>query len=243
MTSAERKRPSKSMIVNKALDFVHNSAAKEFALMKENKELRSQVQELRAQLGLSPLPPPVPLPAFVAHHSKSTTKRAKTTTQQVSNYNLVRGSGFGEEYLGVSDAGSPPLNGRKESIQNSLPSPAASILQSPPIPITANYLNDCGRFPDVVNSPAVLERNLINFNFEGYQLSRDSHDPYSLQQSSQAQYQFTPLPIQQQSHFYMQPTPNHQNYYQPRSQSLPEALEGYSVNGGDDLWSAMVAGC
>ncbi|SCV71109.1 BQ2448_2697 [Microbotryum intermedium] len=79
---AKVKRPSKSVIVNKALDFVFEAQVridgsthhferlqqlifsstrieqvKESALTKENVELRREVNELRQQLGLPPLPP------------------------------------------------------------------------------------------------------------------------------------------------------------------------------------------
>ncbi|GAA5831497.1 hypothetical protein JCM3766R1_001777 [Sporobolomyces carnicolor] len=56
------KRPSKAMIVNKALDFVYDAQLRERTLVQENNELRREVDQLRARLGMPPLPPPAPLP-------------------------------------------------------------------------------------------------------------------------------------------------------------------------------------
>lgn len=70
---AHVKRPSKSIIVNKALDFVFEAQVKEHALIKENNELRRQVDQLRARLGMAPLPPPTPLPTSGARHMATTT--------------------------------------------------------------------------------------------------------------------------------------------------------------------------
>lgn len=63
---AHVKRPSKSVIVNKALEFVFDAQVKEHALIKENNELRRQVDQLRLRLSMPPLPPPVPLPSAAA---------------------------------------------------------------------------------------------------------------------------------------------------------------------------------
>lgn len=59
---ADVKRPSKSIIVNKALEFVYDAQIKENALVQENNELRREVDQLRARLGMPALPPPNPLP-------------------------------------------------------------------------------------------------------------------------------------------------------------------------------------
>ncbi|KAK4701344.1 glucan 1,3-beta-glucosidase, partial [Phenoliferia sp. Uapishka_3] len=67
---ANVKRPSKSIIVNKALDFVFDAQVKEHALIKENNELRRQVDQLRSRLGMAPLPPPAPLLASSATEKK-----------------------------------------------------------------------------------------------------------------------------------------------------------------------------
>jgi len=50
------KRPSKSVIVNKSLEWICESQAREYELVRENNFLRNQVNELRAQLQMEPLP-------------------------------------------------------------------------------------------------------------------------------------------------------------------------------------------
>ncbi|GAA5829359.1 hypothetical protein JCM11251_005019 [Rhodosporidiobolus azoricus] len=56
------KRPSKAVIITKALDFVYDSQVREHTLVTENNDLRREVDQLRARLGMEPLPPPAPLP-------------------------------------------------------------------------------------------------------------------------------------------------------------------------------------
>ncbi|KAH9823809.1 hypothetical protein DFH28DRAFT_225438 [Melampsora americana] len=56
-TMGNVKRPSKSVIVNKSLEWISESQMREFHLIRENNYLRAQVNELRSQLRLSPLPP------------------------------------------------------------------------------------------------------------------------------------------------------------------------------------------
>lgn len=51
------KRPSKSLIVNKALEFVYSAQARERELVLENKTLRQELDQHRAQLGLAPSSP------------------------------------------------------------------------------------------------------------------------------------------------------------------------------------------
>lgn len=50
------KRPSKSVIVNKSLEWICESQRREYDLLRENAFLRNHVNELRAQLQLEPLP-------------------------------------------------------------------------------------------------------------------------------------------------------------------------------------------
>ncbi|KAI7962821.1 hypothetical protein MJO28_000915 [Puccinia striiformis f. sp. tritici] len=50
------KRPSKSVIVNKSLEWICESQVREYELARENVFLRNQVNELRAQLQMEPLP-------------------------------------------------------------------------------------------------------------------------------------------------------------------------------------------
>lgn len=52
---ANVKRPSKSIIVNKSLEFVNNAVARERMLLNENDALRAEVNDLRARLGMPSL--------------------------------------------------------------------------------------------------------------------------------------------------------------------------------------------
>ncbi|KAG0143363.1 hypothetical protein CROQUDRAFT_673001 [Cronartium quercuum f. sp. fusiforme G11] len=56
-TMGNVKRPSKSVIVNKSLEWICESQVREYHLVRENNYLRAQVNELRSQLQLGPLPP------------------------------------------------------------------------------------------------------------------------------------------------------------------------------------------
>jgi len=62
---ANIKRPSKSIIVAKSLEFVRESTKREKALLDENTALRRDVDEMRAQLGLAPTGPSVAVAATV----------------------------------------------------------------------------------------------------------------------------------------------------------------------------------
>lgn len=59
------KRPSKSVIVAKSLEFVQGAQAREQYLMGQNDSLRQEINDLRARLGMAPLAnsPPVNMPA------------------------------------------------------------------------------------------------------------------------------------------------------------------------------------
>ncbi|GAA98761.1 uncharacterized protein L969DRAFT_17995 [Mixia osmundae IAM 14324] len=56
-TMARVKRPSKSIIVSKSLEFINNVRSRERYLLARNANLREQVDSLREQLGLEKLPP------------------------------------------------------------------------------------------------------------------------------------------------------------------------------------------
>lgn len=61
-TMANVKRPSKSVIVNKSLEWIYDSQVREHALVRENNALRAELNDMRARLQMPPLPPPAPLP-------------------------------------------------------------------------------------------------------------------------------------------------------------------------------------
>ncbi|GAA5852777.1 hypothetical protein JCM5353_001403 [Sporobolomyces roseus] len=81
------KRPSKAMIVNKALDFVYDAQVRERTLVQENNELRREVDQLRARLGMPPLPPPAPLP-----QSKPATQPTMRKTRKAQSVSAASSS-------------------------------------------------------------------------------------------------------------------------------------------------------
>ncbi|GAA6019441.1 hypothetical protein JCM10207_001387 [Rhodosporidiobolus poonsookiae] len=79
-TMTNIKRPSKAVIVAKALDFVFDSQHREHALVEENNALRREVDALRARLGMAPLPPPAPLPDHKVA-TQATMRKPKKATE------------------------------------------------------------------------------------------------------------------------------------------------------------------
>lgn len=61
-TMANVKRPSKSVIVNKSLEWIYESQVREHALVRENHALRIELNDMRARLQMPSLPPPAPVP-------------------------------------------------------------------------------------------------------------------------------------------------------------------------------------
>ncbi|TNY22780.1 hypothetical protein DMC30DRAFT_117200 [Rhodotorula diobovata] len=83
-TTKHIKRPSKAVIVSKALDYVYDASAREHALTKENNELRCEVDQLRIRLGMPPLPPPVGLPEHRAATQPTLRKNRKASEVTVA---------------------------------------------------------------------------------------------------------------------------------------------------------------
>lgn len=103
--------------------FFHILEVKEYALIKENNELRIQANELRAQLGMSPLPAPAPLPtaplpvvASPAENS-STPPSSQPTNSFVSTKN---------------DEVESPFTAGDHSDDGAMPSPPASVVDRKP---------------------------------------------------------------------------------------------------------------
>ncbi|SCZ99392.1 BZ3500_MvSof-1268-A1-R1_Chr3-1g05988 [Microbotryum saponariae] len=144
---AKVKRPSKSVIVNKALDFVFEAQVKESALTKENAELRREVNELRQQLGLPPLPP----------SNASVNKKHSVTSQHSSSASVTFGSPLDltnstsqfDNRAGSSIGGSPPTSSRPDSpaikSEQSLAALQTSSLTYPmAMPITTSMFANAG---------------------------------------------------------------------------------------------------
>ncbi|KAK4050163.1 hypothetical protein OIV83_003734 [Microbotryomycetes sp. JL201] len=126
------KRPSKSVIVNKALEFVYEAQVKEQTLVKENEELRREVNQLRSQLGLPPL---------TQQTSAARPKpRAYTAPRQQSD-SLVTSMGS----LDTSSTSSPPrLQQNRSPSVSSVPSPPSTIATSEPSPALPMSLGAAG---------------------------------------------------------------------------------------------------
>ncbi|GAA5938234.1 uncharacterized protein JCM15063_000675 [Sporobolomyces koalae] len=119
------KRPSKAMIVNKALDFVYDAQLRERTLVQENNELRQEIDQLRARLGMSPLPPPTPLP-----QSKPATQATlrKTKKMQFAHGQAESSSASTKAVLATGSAspdGAAPAMA-SPSIDGAYPSPSMS---------------------------------------------------------------------------------------------------------------------
>lgn len=60
-TMAHVKRPSKAIIVNKSLEYIYDTRARQDLLAKENEQLRKEINELRSRLSMPSLSPPAPI--------------------------------------------------------------------------------------------------------------------------------------------------------------------------------------
>ncbi|GAA5946584.1 hypothetical protein JCM3765_000309 [Sporobolomyces pararoseus] len=120
------KRPSKAMIVNKALDFVYDAQLRERTLVQENNELRREVDQLRARLGMPPLPPPAPLP-----QSKPATQPTMRKSKKVQS---VKASSSLKNAQSESSVQPPQVAGDSESTPSTeggaYPSPSVSAYSS-----------------------------------------------------------------------------------------------------------------
>ncbi|GAA6009221.1 hypothetical protein JCM11491_004233 [Sporobolomyces phaffii] len=120
------KRPSKAMIVNKALDFVYDAQLRERTLVQENNELRREVDQLRARLGMPPLPPPAPLP-----QSKPATQ---ATLRKNKKAQALKASAATSSLKNVSESVSPThavsATASSPSIDGAYPSPSVSAYSS-----------------------------------------------------------------------------------------------------------------
>ncbi|KAL8284086.1 hypothetical protein RQP46_005199 [Phenoliferia psychrophenolica] len=146
------KRPSKSIIVNKALDFVFDAQVKEHALIKENNDLRRQVDQLRARLGMAPLPPPAPLLAPVSKGSKS----ASSSSTYHQSFSSAAGEVMGD------DTG--PLVGSPGSIASSPATAPTSPIDMASSPTLA-YPNMFGAAPSPsMSSMSSMDNKDVNIN-------------------------------------------------------------------------------
>lgn len=129
------KRPSKAMIVNKALDFVYDAQLRERTLVQENNELRREVDQLRARLGMPPLPPPAPLPESkpATQPTMRKSRKAQSVSASISTGPSVAASDS-QSPAGVVVAASPSIDGAYPSPTVSAPSAGHPSYDSPSLP-------------------------------------------------------------------------------------------------------------
>jgi len=123
---ANVKRPSKSIIVNKALDFVYEAQVKEHALIKENNDLRRQVDQLRARVGMPPLPPPAPLPGASC---ATKDKKSSPSSTKVPSPAPTSASDVSAAFQHQQDFTASPQSIMTD--QQPLPSPVSSFASDP----------------------------------------------------------------------------------------------------------------
>ncbi|EGU13511.1 Macrophage erythroblast attacher isoform 1 [Rhodotorula toruloides ATCC 204091] len=138
------KRPSKAVIVTKALDYVYDSLLRERALVEENNQLRVEVDALRAKLGLPSLPPPKPLPEC-RPATQSTLRRSKKV--------LMAGSARKEEPVPVAAAVAVKQEPASTSASGNLPTPPTASPSTPPIPSPASYAPALSASPSAASIP------------------------------------------------------------------------------------------
>ncbi|GAA5898651.1 uncharacterized protein JCM6883_003379 [Sporobolomyces salmoneus] len=141
------KRPSKAMIVNKALDFVYNAQLRERTLVQENNELRREVDQLRARLGMPPLPPPAPLP-----ESESATQPTMRKNRKLQSVKASTASSSLKNAQTESNA----HESTTPSTDGAYPSPTISAYSStgsaqPPVYDTADFTPSSSIFPSLSN--------------------------------------------------------------------------------------------
>ncbi|GJN87392.1 hypothetical protein Rhopal_000341-T1 [Rhodotorula paludigena] len=132
-TMSHIKRPSKAVIVSKALDFVYDSAAREHTLIKENNELRCEVDQLRARLGMPALPPPNPLPDRKMATQATLRKTKKMTMQPPASFaSVVKQEDQPVPHFAAAASASPPapVAPSPSSSVAGHPSPSSSITSS-----------------------------------------------------------------------------------------------------------------
>ncbi|OAV97588.1 hypothetical protein PTTG_01904 [Puccinia triticina 1-1 BBBD Race 1] len=166
------KRPSKSVIVNKSLEWICESQVREYELARENAFLRNQVNELRAQLQMEPLPPTrllmgqgqqVPYGLAGAHHPAGPT--GHESNRNFSSAGLYpmpnqqpvmtqRSNSIGSKHQAGS--GSNPAEGHSSS-----PTQSAMSRQPAPGPFSArpapNYLSPKSVYESSEGSDRTLE--------------------------------------------------------------------------------------
>lgn len=202
---ANVKRPSKSVIVNKALDFVFDAQVrdktpdsvprksltvdvqvKEHALVKENNDLRLQVDQLRARLGMAPLPPPEPLIAAV--NITNTKSRSRSFEHFSRSFSSADGT-FEDKANSMS--GSMRHDSIVESPSSDLHSPGS--IYSPQVAMPSPPLTD-GNSPVLSFPPTTLFQTL---DMASSTPSEGSHDG---SRSLPTPSPFLPHAPQQQSH-------------------------------------------
>jgi hypothetical protein len=96
---ANVKRPSKSVIVNKSLEWIYDSQIREHALVRENNALRAELNELRSRMSMPPLPPPPALANLDYARFKAQNGSAPNSASTLGLHPL-QASGASDSYFG-----------------------------------------------------------------------------------------------------------------------------------------------
>lgn len=196
-TTASLKRPSKAVVISKALDYVYDTVNRERALIQENNDLRVEVDQLRASLGMPRLPPPQPLPERRMATAPTLRKSKKATHGTQS----VPPEGFPQTAPLPTPALSDAYNSaaKQEPASPSMPtasepSPATAALPPPSpalfpalgsaaiaahsSPSAASVSSASAGTPSLVFDPASIATSVSSVPFPGvYAASPDANSP------------------------------------------------------------------
>jgi len=138
-TMANVKRPSKSVIVAKSLEFVQHATAREQALINQNDALRQELNELRARLGMTPVPSsptPTPLTSRPRQHSIVSSDGANSPIGTPAN---AKGSFDAAPPSSAMLQFGPPAFGSPFSEKMSSKSMSGNPTLAPSPPVTSAY--------------------------------------------------------------------------------------------------------
>ncbi|POY72633.1 hypothetical protein BMF94_4461 [Rhodotorula taiwanensis] len=194
-TTSSLKRPSKAVVISKALDYVYDTVNRERALIQENNDLRLEVDQLRASLGMPRLPPPQPLPERRMATAPTLRKAKKATNGTFSEPPQQQPVPLPTPAL--TDALSAAA--KQEPTSPAMPTPsepspptaslppaspaffstlgaAPGVSATHPSPSTASVAS--ARTPSLVFDPTSISSSVTSIPFSGlYAASPDAHSP------------------------------------------------------------------
>ena len=235
-STASLKRPSKAVVISKALDYVYETVNRERALIQENNDLRVEVDQLRASLGLPRLPPPQPLPERRMATAPTLRKSKKVTNGSISKEESV-------QPVAVAPLPTPSLSdaftvaasvpAKQEPASPALPTPSEPSPPTTSLSATSPALYSAmsggavcaaaahsspsaasvasARTPSLVFDPTSIASSVTSLPFPGmYGASPDAHSPATVGSEPTRHEPVSPMSQQQQqaaANFYVQPPP------------------------------------